>query len=502
MKLYTTLIFILSALISGRGQNVNSDKFVGIDSAIHQLMEQHHTVGLAVAVIEAGQITLSKGYGYRDLEAKTPVNAQTVFAIGSVSKGFTAALLGKLEGKGELRLTDRPAQYIPELRFYNALMDSTIQIRHLLSHSTGISSFPCDASSFLFSSDDRNDLIPRLAYLRPADGVGNQFRYNNFLYTVAGIIGERITGDNWAANLQSMIFEPLNMSQSYGNPLEAAKNTNFAKGYAVRNGQPVPVLQANIPTIAPGGTVHSNLQDMTKWLMMWMREGRVDSTQLLPLEYVQAATQPQQFMGVRPNAAETGGAHFQHYGYGWMCSDYYGYYKVEHSGDISGYCANLVYYPAENIGIVVLSNQTSSNITYEVTKVLEDYLLPLERTVSDTTVVRYGEAHHLIPDTFQTAINDENPTSHALKDFVGVYNHGGFGNIRVTYENGILYADFPFTKYRLQHHESNVFLEHFSEEVPLVVWPFMEFDFVANEEGVIDTLRLNFDNPLVEFKRI
>lgn len=100
----------------------------GLDTEIENLLKTYNAVGLSIAVVENSKTIYSKGFGFRDLENKLPVTANSIFPIGSITKSFTASLLGILENQNQLSLKDKPSLYIPKLQFYNDKMDNLITI--------------------------------------------------------------------------------------------------------------------------------------------------------------------------------------------------------------------------------------------------------------------------------------------------------------------------------------------------------------------------------------
>lgn len=480
------------------GQYTNFKK---IEDSVAVLMDRHHMVGLAIAVIKDNEIIYTKGFGYGDMEEKNAVDEHTIFGIGSITKSFTATLLGIFEEEGTIDLTNSPIDYIPELSFYNDLMDSTLEIRHLLSHSTGMPSLSTEASSVLFESNIKDDLIPRLNHLPPIARVGDRFIYNNFMYTLAGILSERITKDSWEDSIRQLILKPLGMNRIFVGIASAKQKVNFSRGFAVCENKPCQVMPEHIKTRSPAGDIYSSVSDMANWVRLWLHQGGQNDQQIIPHSYVQQAIRPQQIISSTPRSRNSRLANFSHYGYGWFINGYRGYYKVEHSGGISGYSANIAFYPTEDRGIVILTNQTTSNACFHLTDIISDELLGVQTTDYSSNVY-YGSKRAITPIPEKMIMNTEEPPAHSLQDFCGQYQHPGFGTINIFLKNDVLYAEFPFTTYRLEHLESNSFTEQFTIEVPLVVGLFMQFDFVQDDLGQIDGLMLNLDENPVEFKKM
>src|SRR5260221_9140345 len=127
MKKILTLLLCIASFqaISQKSTSVNEDpRFKGLDTAFQHVLKTWHAAGFAVAVIEKNKVIYAKGFGYRNMQQHLPVTPNTLFAIGSCSKAFTAALIGKLEKDGKLDI-DKPAvNYLPSLKFYNDAMNN------------------------------------------------------------------------------------------------------------------------------------------------------------------------------------------------------------------------------------------------------------------------------------------------------------------------------------------------------------------------------------------
>ncbi len=465
----------------------------GFETEVDSLMKVYHTVGASVAIVKDGKTIYSKGFGYKDLEDKTPANNQTIYGIASCSKAFTASLFGILEGKGRLSLQDKPKKHIPELEFYSSEMNNSVKLKHILSHSTGMPHISTESSAVLFRSENKNDIIPRLKHLKPQVGVEEEFIYNNYMYALAGRISERVTGQSWEENLLEFIFKPLAMDNTYANVFTASKNSDFATGYGVKDTIPMPVLKEDFPTRDAGGNIYSSVADISNWLSMWLAKGNYKNKELLSKSYVERATGQQQLMNT-----DTITGLSRYYGFGWMNSKQKGHLKIEHSGGISGYTSNIVFFPEDHLGIVVLTNQNTAGIAFAITNNAISRLLDIDIEPNPNEPYFSTIATIEDPNT-DTVINTEAPSTHALENFTGAFFHPGYGTINVTFKDSTLYATFPFTTFRLQHDSNNVFIDYFTERKSEVMGNFLRFDFQSNSENQIDYLLLNIDNPPVAF---
>jgi len=497
MKLYFyTLVFVCCSTFNGCSQEVDSykNKLKGIEKDIESLIDQHHAAGLAVAVVKDGETIYSRGFGYRDYENKLPVDANTIFGIGSCTKAFTAAILGQLEDEGKLNLEDKPSEHFQSLQFKTKGMNDSIQIKNLLTHSTGINSWPSESTAILFITPNKYDLIPRVSHLKAFAGVGKEWIYNNLMYTLAGMVAEQASGRSLEDNWKERIFTPLNMTNTYVDWQPAVKNNNFSYGYAVDSIAPSRVLPEDMSTRAAGGSIYSTVSDMAKWMQFWLDEGRVGTTQLLSKNYIDEAKSHLVKMPDNPN--DTIDQTTKYYGYGWANWNHRGYKRTEHSGGTSGYVSNVVLYPDENLGIVVLSNQTRSTLPSMTNNLIVEKLYP--ELKENRLEVGFGQVFDIAPINTPTIQGSEKP-SFDLDKLVGEYTHPGFGKFAISLDDKTLYAHFPLTKFRLEYVGDDTFIDHFTEDIPQSYWSFMRFTFRTDDHSNISKVLINLDNEPVEF---
>lgn len=498
-RIFTVFVLFSNSLIfnaCAQGEVKIDKRLVGIDSEIEKLISEHHAAGVAVAVIKDGKTIYSKGFGYRDYEKKLPVDEHTVFGIGSCTKSFTASVLGILEEEGKLNLSDKPNKYLPKLQFYNEGLNDSIQIKTLLTHSTGLNSWPSESTAILFITPDKYELIPRIKYIKPISGVNKIWEYNNLMYSLAGMVAEKASGKSLEENWQQKIFNPLEMHNTYVDWKSASKNQNFSHGYAVDSITPKRVLEEDMSTRGAGGAIYSSVSDMSKWMQLWLDQGHIGNIQILSKKYIKTA---QSYLQQLPNNPNDSIPVIRYYGYGWGNWDHKGYKRVEHSGGTSGYVSNVVLYPDEKLGIVVLSNQTTTSLASMINNRIVERLYPELKENQRNT--RFGQVFTIDPIDTPTVQDLENVPSYSLSKLVGVYEHPGFGKFTISLKNKTLYADFPLTKFRLEYVGDNTFIDHNTIDIPLTYWNFMRFTFEEDQAnaGTINKVSINLDQEPVVF---
>lgn len=192
-------------------------------------MRQKHQPGLAAGIVYDGELLWGSGFGYADIEAKTPVTLDTRLRIASISKTFTAVAILKMRDAGALSLDDPVAKYLDwfELRYEGA---PEITIRNLLTHTSGL---PRDSHNPMWTECDApewDEFVHELKSRPPTRPPYDEFAYSNVGYSLLGGIIEAVSGQSWADYLQRNIVDPLGMTET--RPVPQSDDPLLATGYS------------------------------------------------------------------------------------------------------------------------------------------------------------------------------------------------------------------------------------------------------------------------------
>ena len=293
--------------------------------------------GMSVAVGRGGAVLMAKGYGFANVELEAPARAETVYHIDSINKFMTAAAILKLADEGRLDLEDDLGRWVPGF----STGQRPIRIRHLLSHTSGLPSFTSLPGA---AERERLDLGHEeiLALVRPVPAhfaPGEGWRYCNTGFYLLGMVIEKVTGQSYADYMRKQLFEPLGMADSaYGEPRPLIKNR--ASGYEVEQGRLVngPLMSWRLPF--SGGGVVSTALDLLKWTD-GLAHGRV----------IKAASVERMWS---PSRVADGTA--IDYGLGTRLGTLSGHRMVGHTGSGGGFRSVLLFFPEDDLTVVVLTN--------------------------------------------------------------------------------------------------------------------------------------------------
>jgi len=507
MKKLLSSAFILLLVATTLAQT--DKRLDGVDAQLNKILEATKAPGFAVAVVDKDNIVYAKGFGFRDVENKIPVDANTLFAIGSSTKAFTSAILGQLRNEDKLSLNDSPIKYIPELEFYNDDMNNHIIIKDLMRHSTGLPRH--DFSWYLFPTFNKDSLIQRIKHQKPFTGIRQQWYYNNFMFLAQGVITQKITGKSWEDNIRERFLKPLGMSRTNVSIGEMKTASNAAFGYELKKDDIISKMDYyDIAAMSPAGSINSSVNDMSKWLITWINKGKYKGIEIIPEAYITEAISSQMVVNGAIPDEETPGLHFNNYGYGWALSSYKGHYRVNHGGNIDGFSANVAFFPSDSLGIVVLANQNGSRVPNLVRNTIADRILNVHKT---DWIQRYIDAQEKANKAEKEAkasktserVENTRP-SHIKQEYAGTYSNPGYGSFEINVERDSLFAQFKLMKMWLKHYHYDVFEPFEVEETGIDTTDSgpLRFNFITNNAGEISSMKSKIEPALkdpIEFKR-
>ncbi|MGV3482626.1 MAG: serine hydrolase [Sphingobium sp.] len=348
-------------------------RLADLDRYVEQVRSDWRFPGVAVAVVEGDRVLYARGFGVRQKGRTEKVDADTLFQVGSTSKAFTAAALGLLVDDGKLRWDDPVIDHVPAFRLRDPWLTSHVTVRDLVSHRTGI------ADSFWFAL---GIMTPdeAMALLRTAPEAGefrNSFFYSNLMYGVAQKVVEAASGKSWQEFVRTRLFGPLGMARSRTGVLDLwdaadatptfmgkapsgradlarAKDGNVAMPHGIgADGAMVPMAWQSYDNAAGAGAVVSSANDMAKWLVLHLNQGRANGAAVLRAETVAELHAPQNLKGRSQFPFE---GQRETYALGWQNARYRDLGYVAHGGGIIGFPAYAAMLPEKRIGVVVLAN--------------------------------------------------------------------------------------------------------------------------------------------------
>jgi CubicO group peptidase (beta-lactamase class C family) len=313
--------------------------------------------GCAVGVVKDGRLVYKRGFGMANLDYDVPNTPSTLFNLASASKPFTAASIALLAQQGKLSLDDDIRKYVPELPKYA----DTITIRHLIHHTSGIR----DYLALIFFSGLGNDnayspkaILNMLARQKNISfKPGAKYQYSNSGYFLLGIIVERVSGKSLRAFAEENIFKPLGMKNTlfFDNRSEIVKNR--ASGYIVGPGNRIRARSSLFDLVGSGGVL-TTVEDLYLWEQNFY-EPKVGNKELIGL-----LTTP----GILNSGEKLD------YAFGMWRSEYKGLPLIKHSGNMSGFRAQIFTFPEQKFTAIALCNNSAIFPSVILPKLADIYL--------------------------------------------------------------------------------------------------------------------------------
>ena len=307
-----------------------------VDSIAQRAMHDQSIPGLSVAIVKDGRVLLERGWGTERGKRTRLATGATPYQIASVSKQFTAAAVLRLAEQGRVRLSDPVTAYVEGL----PPAYDEVTLERLLNHTGGVPNFTDFLRQFRRPLRPAH-LVDSLARRRLLFAPGTAFRYSNSGYYLLGLVIERVTGESYPEYLRAQFWAPLGMRET--EYCGERKHVPLPAGYARdRRGAAVRAAPWHPSILFAAGSLCSTAGDLAKWSVA-LGEGRV----LAPESY-REMTSP----------AASPDPHLRmSYGFGMMVDTTDAGPYLHHDGAVSGFRAQVAWYPAEHLAIVVLMNQ-------------------------------------------------------------------------------------------------------------------------------------------------
>jgi D-alanyl-D-alanine carboxypeptidase len=360
MRLLLTAIFgwATAALLAAQTP-LAADTAAKIDAAVLDVLARTGVPSASVGIVQGGRTVFTKAYGHARLSPPMPATTDLHYAVGSISKQFTAACVLLLQEDGKLSIDDPIAKYFPELT-----RAQDVKIRHILSHTSGYEDYaPQDYTIPAWTKPTTASAIVHEWATRPLDfEPGSQYQYSNTNFNIAGLIVEKVSGEPFWTFLFRRVLKPLGMTHTID--LDTEHDKLEPVGY-MRN-----ALGPLRPAImeAPGwyfadGEMAMPVGDLLVWDISLMNRSLMKPTSYVLMETDQPLTTGQT----------------AHYGLGVTLSMRDGRRVVSHGGEVGGFVAQNVVFPDDKIAIAALTNQEASAAAGSIVRAISTLLLPSAR---------------------------------------------------------------------------------------------------------------------------
>jgi CubicO group peptidase (beta-lactamase class C family) len=389
---------------------------------------------------------------------------------------------------------------------YDPYVSHQMTIRDLLTHRSGMGLGEGDLLFWPHSTYTRDEIIYKLRFMKPASSFRSHYAYDNLLYMTAGQIIPAVTGVSWDDYIRQHILVPLGMNNTNVSNAVFKPGDDYAYPHERVDGKLQVIKFEALDNAGPAGSINSCAADMAKWVQVQLNHGKfVDRDgRLFTKQQSKEMWSPQTILpiGDPPSPLAALKPNFADYALGWGLRDYHGRKLIGHTGGVAGFVSRVMLVPAENLGVVVLTNAEEGgafdSILYHV---IDQYFnLPPTDWIAAYKSVKDSEqkeAAEIMKKAESARAADSKP-SLPLDKYAAVYRDAWYGPITIRMENGALVMTFDHTPTMigdLQHWQYDTFKAHWRERT--IEDAFVTFSL--NSDGTIDSVRMAAVSPLADF---
>jgi beta-lactamase class C len=320
-----------------------------------------YIVGAGVSIVKGDSIVLSEGFGKRNSKTNKKVDGQTIFRLGSLSKGFAGILVANIINEGTMHREDKVKDYIPQFQLGDHQNTDKITLANILSHTAGAAyhSF----TNLVEAGLPLSDIAERFKDVKPISDPGDMYSYQNALFALSGEMIYKATGQDITKSLENRFFNPLGMCSTTMDyeSLQHAENVAMPHSKWRNRWKPKKLNDHYYNAIAAGG-ISASAMDMGKWMRFVLGH----NPEIMGVSALSEAFKPVVEIKGRSKYYQRWPGHISsHYGFGWRIHKYVEGHTAQektiwhHGGSVNNFRNEIAVYPEADMGICVLLNSNS-----------------------------------------------------------------------------------------------------------------------------------------------
>lgn len=481
------------------------DKLDELSEYIENARQDWNIPGMAVVIVKNDSIIFNKGFGLTSVDNGNAIDGNTIFAIASLTKTFTASAVATLVDSHKIDWDNKVIEYLPYFQLYDPYVTYSMTIRDLLCHRCGLETFSGDLLWFE-TNYNSEEVIRRARFLKPKYGFRAHYGYSNIMFSAAGEITTKVCNEKWSDYVKHTFLEPLGMKRTSFSVSQLKDMENVAMPHIKFDNEMVTYPYMKWDNITPAGGINSTTNDLAQWLICNMNNGIYKGKQIISDNSFYELTSAQTVMPIFKGSKNLWpGIHFKAYGLGWELFDFNGHKIMAHSGGSVGMTSRIVIMPDEKFGFAILTNSINYLFMALSYHILELYTG--EPTKNWSEVFQYInklniEHREKENEKIEANRNSNAKPSCAIEDFAGVYESKLYGNAKVELSEGkLLLKLLPAPKLigELTHWHYNTF------KIKLRNSPFLPEGFVSfklDKDGRPEEMQIDIPNPDFDFTEL
>jgi CubicO group peptidase (beta-lactamase class C family) len=414
-------------------QPFTEEMLTDLEAYLDEARERFHVAGVSIAIVQNGEVIYVGGSGTTEANGGQPVDADTLFMIGSVTKPITSMVVGSLVDDGVLDWDQPVTDILPSFALSDPSVTAQMRVRDLLNMSSGV---PTHDLILSIADLAPSDLITTMVDIPLVSAPGEVWNYSNQMVAAGGFVSAMAAGsptdslyEGYVELVQERIFEPIEMPNSTFDFNAAIAVPNHALPYVYDPVSQEYVLvdfqsERTTRNVAPAGAIWSNAEDMARFLQTVVNDGTApNGQQVISPENLHITQSPEVSM-LGP---------WSSYGMGWIIDTYEGLPLLYHPGNTNGFSSKLAFLPSADLGVVILTNGDAAAAN-DLTDSVRDYVFELAFGLEHDSAERYAASHQAqIDAVVQAAAAAEaapapaaevSIDAEAVAPFLGEYEYG------------------------------------------------------------------------------
>jgi CubicO group peptidase (beta-lactamase class C family) len=464
-----------------------------VKALTESLLDTDDLPSIQTAILRSGEVIYSAAEGYADREGQVKADAQTQYAIGSVTKTFATTAIGLLVERGLVSWDDPVKKVLPEFEMYDRHLTHQVTLRDIASHRTGL-----PRHDFMFYQYDKpeSEIVNTIREMEPAVELRSRMIYQNHMFILIGVLVEKLSGMKWQAFVKENLLDPLGMDATTFSVSEMVARPNYALPYAgLERAERIPFKC--LDNFGMAAAMNSTSEDLLKWLAFHLGNGEWNGKQIIAPERLLECHTPQTIIGSRL-PWKLPYIDFECYGLGWYVESYRGEKVIYHSGHVNGFASLVSFVPGRKIAFAINCNKTFSLAPMTLQYCLYDLLFGLEpvdwrqKFHDFSAAITQAYAAELRALRAQQSQNTQ--PSLSLDAYAGCYRHPAHGDIHVKAGQDALYIDYGELQGPLEHLCYDTFLV----TVPVELFQ-SPIKFRLDEKGEVEALEMKVEPVLHKY---
>jgi CubicO group peptidase (beta-lactamase class C family) len=471
-----------------------------VSALVEEALKAFEVPGAAVALVKDDRVVYLKGHGVLEIGGDKAVTPDTLFAIASVTKAFTATAVGLLVDGGKMAWDDPVRQHLDYFRLADPLASEQATLRDLLCHRTGLGGH---AELHYDTPWGREEIIRRIGRVQLSKSFRSTWQYQNIMYAAAGQAVAATAKSSWEDVVQKHLFAPLGMTRANFSITAAQQDADHATPHAKdRAGKVISIPWRNMENIGPAGSINASAADMARWVRFQLGDGTFEGKRLLSEAQLRETHTPQILIHSQEMADAFPHSSFLSYGLGWGILDYGAHVVVCHGGGIDGFMAEVFLVPKTKLGGVILTN-SESPMRDALKYSLLDQQLGLPRkdwNAHFLAQAKKAEAKQkTLDEQREQKRHQGTKPSRQLDAYTGTYEEPAYGQVVLSLKDEALQLQWNRCERPLNHYHYDTFLTDQNPSPSSIRFlDAIEVMFTLRADGEVATLRL-FD---VDFKKV